>query len=331
MSMTAQPPLFTLVTGPEGLLVERAIDSLMAAALKVDKTCERREVDAAEVGAAGVIAEACSPSLFGTPTVVVITNVESADDSAIAQLEQAVADPPIDTWILAAHAGGVKGKKYATALAKIADAQIDAAAIKKGRGVGDFVAAEVKRNRKKMTSEAQTLLIAALGADIRTLAAGVAQLAADVEEDEITTDDVARYFGGATDVTGYQIADAVISRRGQEALNLLRMAESVAGPTLGPPTVSALVFSMRQLIAVATAPPGMSERDLAVEAKVPPWKIRPLKQQSRNWNQKQCAIAMLVLADLDAAMKGGLNIGDQLVPEQKALVLEQSVIKLGDR
>ncbi|MFZ1363131.1 MAG: DNA polymerase III subunit delta [Candidatus Nanopelagicales bacterium] len=328
--MTAQPPTFTLVVGPEELLVERAIDSLTQAALKVDPTAEVHTVDAADSGAAGLIAEACSPSLFGTPAVVIITHAESLDDAGLAQLEQAIANPPVDTWILAAHEGRVKGKKYQTALAKLADEQIDAAAIKKGRAVNDFVAAEVKRHRKKMDGQAQTLFVAAVGSDARTLSAGLAQLASDVEGDEITEADVTRYFGGATDVTSYQIADAVMARRGKEALHMLRMAESVAGPTLGPPTVSALVFAMRQLVAVATAPPGMSERDLAVEAKVPPWKIRTLKQQSRHWNQKQCAVAMLVLADLDAAMKGGLNIGDQLVPEQKALVLEQSVVKLSN-
>lgn len=326
--MPAQPPTFTLVSGPEELLVERAIESLMAAALKVDPTTELNTVDAAETGVAGMIAEACSPSLFGTPAVVVITHAESLDDTSFEQLKQAIADPPVDTWILAAHEGRVKGKKYQTALAKLADEQVDAAAIKKGRAVNDFVSAEVKRHSKKMDGEAQVLFIAAVGSDARALSAGLAQLASDVEANEITTADVARYFGGATDVTGYQIADAVIERRGKEALHMLRMAESVAGPTLGPPTVSALVFAMRQLVAVATAPPGMSERDLASEAKVPPWKIRTLKQQSRHWNQKQCAVAMLVLADLDAAMKGGLNIGDQLVPEQKALVLEQSMIRL---
>lgn len=328
--MTAQPPVFTLVTGSEDLLVERAIESVMSAALKIDPTAEQRFVDASDIGAAGQIAEACSPSLFGTPTVVVITNVESIDDNAMVQLERAIADPPIDTWLVATHAGGVKGKKYQAALAKLASAQVDAAAIKKGRAVNDFVAAEVKRTRKKMDGQAQALLISALGSDARTLAAGINQLAADVEDKEITTADVTRYFGGATDVTAYQIADAVIERRGKEALHMLRMAESVAGPTLGPPTVSALVFAMRQLVAVATAPPGMSERDLAIEAKIPPWKIGTLKKQSRHWNQKQCAVAMLVLADLDAAMKGGLNIGDQLVPEQKALVLEQSVVTLSN-
>ena len=328
--MSTQPPVFTLVTGPEELLVERAIESLMSAALKIDPTAEQRLVDAGDAGAAGVIAEACSPSLFGTPAVVVITNVESIDDNAMAQLEQAIADPPIDTWILAAHAGGVKGKKYQTALANLAGKTVEAATIKKGRGVSDFVSSEVRHHRKKMDGTAQTMLIQSVGSDVRTLAASISQLAADVDTKEITADDVTRYFGGSTEVTAYQIADQVISRRGKEALNMLRMAESVAGPTLGPPTVSALTFSMRQLVAVATAPPGMSERDLAVEAKVPPWKIKTLREQSRYWNQKQCAVAMLVLADLDAAMKGGLNVGDQLLPEQKALLLEQSMIKLSD-
>lgn len=328
--MPTQPPIFTLVLGPEELLVERAIDSLMAQAARIDPTTEQRVIDAAEVGAAGAIVEACSPSLFGTAAVVVISQLEAADDAIIAALQSAVADPATNTWVIGTHTNGVKGKKYLPALTKIADAQEQAAQIKKAREVSTFVTGEVKRSRKKMTGEAQALLIAALGSDIRTLAAGVAQLAADVESSEITAADVTKYFGGATDATSYQIADTVLARRGKDALLMLRQAESVTGSSLGPPTVSALTFAMRQLVAVATAPPGMSERDIAVEAKIPPWKIKTLRAQARYWNQKQCALAMLVLADLDAAMKGGLNIGDQLVPEQKALVLEQAVVRLSN-
>lgn len=327
--MPNPPPALTLIVGSEDFLVERAISDVVSQARDIESDSEVRTIDAAEPGMSGILAEACSPSLFGSAAVVVVNHLESADDSFVEQLQSALTDLPEQTWIVAVHGGGVKGKKILTALTDKAGTRVDCQTIKKGRALNDFLAAEVRRNGKKMSGEAQSLLVATVGADVRALAAGCAQLASDIEGKEITKEHVIRYFGGATEVTGFQIADAIVERRGSEALHLLRMAESVAGDTLGPPTVSAVSNSIRQLVAVATAPPGMSERDLAVEAKVPPWKVRTLVAQSRRWNQRQCAVAMLVLADLDAAMKGGLNVGEQLAPEQKGFVLEQAVVQLG--
>jgi DNA polymerase III delta subunit len=75
----------------------------------------------------------------------------------------------------------------------------------------------------------------------------------------------------------------------------------------------------------------MSDRDLAGHAKVPPWKIRQLNQQLRRWTQRDLAEAILVLGDLDAAMKGGLREGEQLEPAQKGLAIETAVVSLSHR
>ncbi len=318
----------TLVVGGESLLVERAVDSVLRAARASDPHTERRDLDATEQGIVGRIDEACSPTLFGGGAVIVVDNVESGDESAVAALVSASARASDEVTIIALHSGGARGKKLLDQLAQAAGTRVECAEIKKGRGISDFVAAELKAAKRTMSPQAQALLIAAVGSDVRALASACSQLANDIESREIEADDVSMYFGGTADVTGFQIADAVMNRQGSQALRLLRLAEGADGSRLGPATVASLTNSIRQLVAVSTAPSGMSERDLAIHARVPPWKLRTLNQQARRWSQRDLATAIVILGDLDAAMKGGLRHGEQLEPVQKGLALESAVVSL---
>lgn len=321
----------TVVAGGETLLVERAVDQVVQRARKQDPQTERRDLDATEQGIIGRIDEACSPTLFGGGAVVVIDNMESSDESVVAAVISAAAAASPEVAIVALHAGGARGKKLLDRLTENAGTRVDCIEIKKGRGIADFVSSEVKAHKRSMSPQAQAILIAAVGSDVRALASAVSQLANDIDAREIDADDVSRYFGGTVDVTGFQIADAVMNRYGSQALRLLRLAEGTDGARLGPATVASLTNSVRQLVAVATAPPGMSERDLAVHAKVPPWKLRTLNQQVRRWSQRDLAAAIVILGDLDAAMKAGLREGEQLEPVQKGLALESAVVSLAGK
>lgn len=330
MTNSTQLPVVTLVVGPEQLLAERAVDEVLSGARRVDPDTERRTIDCTEAGAAGIITEACSPTLFGSGSVVIVNKVESADEGALRAIEGFAAEPTDGVAIVLLHAGGARGKKIVDRLASIATNRVDCPEVK-GRAVAEFVAAEARRNKVRMSPEAQALLVGAVGSDVRALASACAQLASDIEGNQIDGDAVTRYFGGTVEVTGFQITDAVLNKASAQALRLLRLAEGTDGARLGPATVSALATGVRQIIALEAAPPGMSDRDLAVEARVPPWKVKILRGQARRWRTVDLAKAMLVLGGLDAAVKGGLRDGDQLEPVQKGLLMEQAVTQLGKR
>ena len=51
-------------------------------------------------------------------------------------------------------------------------------------------------------------------------------------------------------------------------------------------------------------PRGVSEAELAKRAKVPPWKLRTLRQQARGWSPAGITRAMAVVAETDALIKG---------------------------
>lgn len=316
-----------LVAGPEELLAQRAIDGILAAARKQDPTTERRIVDATDVGAIGELGQACSPTLFGGSAVVIVTGLDSAAPEFIDELISFAHAGEFQ--IVGRHPGGMKGKKQLAALELVAQQVVQCPEIKKLRDTKEFVAGEFRTQNRRITAEGVNLLIAAVGPDVRALAAACAQLASDIESPELAAEDVALYFGGTVDVAGYQIADAVLNRNAAQALRLMRLAEGTDGSgRLGPATVASLVQSVRQLVSVATAPAGMNDRDLAVAAKVPPWKLGTINTQLRRWTQRDLAAAVLLLADLDAATKGGLREGEQLEPVQKGLLLERTVTQL---
>ncbi len=323
-----RPPTLTLVVGSEDLLVERAVAGVVAQARTHDRDVERRDVDASVPGAAGEVAQACSPTLFGGGSVVVVAGAESADASCVAELLAAVADPASGLTLVVWHAAGAKGKKTLAALREARPTIIDCPQVKRGRGMSDFVAAEMRSHKRSLTVDAQTMLCLAVGSDIRALAAACAQLVDDVADKQIDVAHVRQYFGGTAEVTGFQIADAVLARKPIDALQLLRLAETSDGSRLGPATISALANATRQLVGYMSAPPGMSERDLAILVRVPPWKLKMLAAQARRWRRADLARAMLLLSDADGAMKGGLREGEQLDAAQKSLALQNTVCRM---
>lgn len=326
----SEAPNLVLITGSESFLVERSLGRELSAARSRDPEVERRDVDAAEPGALGALQEACSPTLFGSGAIVVVSGVESATPEFVSAVVAQSRESGVPLIVI--HPGGAKGKKQFGELAASATKTVACDEIKRGRGIQDFVLAEFSAQHRRISGPGLSLLIAAVGSDPRELASACAQLCADIEQHDIDADDVARYFGGTVDVTGFQISDAVLNRDRAQAIRLMRLAEGAdGGGRLGPATVASLVNGIRQLVAVATAPPELSEREIAARAKVPPWKIRTLNQQLRRWSQRDLAAAILLLADVDAAMKGGLRDGEQLDPAQKGLLLERSVARLATK
>ncbi|NQU38258.1 MAG: hypothetical protein HQ526_11790, partial [Actinobacteria bacterium] len=322
--MTDSSSTLTLLVGSEDFLVERAITQIVRSARRIDPDTERRDVDGIAPGALGSLEQACSPTLFGGGAIVVVDNAESADPALIASIARAAREEG-GVELIALHQGGARGKKNLEALTKVARDRISCDEVKRGRAIAEFVNSEMRSLKRTMTPQGQALLIAAVGTDIRALAAACSQLASDVQQNEIDADAIGKYFGGTVDVTGFQIADAVLNRQAGQALRLLRLAEGTdGGSRLGPATVASLVNAIRQLVAVSGADPGTSDRDLAALAKIPPWKLRTINQQLRRWSQLDLAEAVLLLGDLDAAMKGGLREGDQLEPTQKGLAMEEA-------
>lgn len=331
MAGAAQTPSrLTLVVGPEEVLAERALGETIRGIRSLDPGVERVEVEASADDAAYIVGDALSPNLFGDPVVVIVRGIDSCTDELDALLRATASEPIEHAWLLLVHPGGVKGKNLLDFLKKSGAARIDCPALKRGRDTLDYLAKEVSARRRRISQPALQTLYDAVGHDLRLLTAAVAQLCSDIEHDPIDVDDVAAFFTGVADVSGYQIADAVWERRAVDALRSLRWS---MGSDSTVATVAALAGAVRAIVRVAGVGPGASEQAVAAEAGVPPWKVRLLRRQWSMWSadQRSLAAAIVALADADADSKGGLVEGQSLDAEQKLRALERLVLQTAAR
>ncbi|MEW1952964.1 DNA polymerase III subunit delta [Terrabacter sp. NPDC080008] len=296
MTDPAAPP-FVLVTGPEGILVERAVTGVLQAA---PDDVEVIRIDPATYES-GALQMHASPSLFGGAKTIVVRDLHESPDELQLDLLALLATPDPELGLVVAHGGGMKGKKVLDTMRKAGARVIECPAIKTDRDKTDFVLKEFAGARRKITSEGVRALIEAVGKDVRELAAACSQLISDTEG---TVDDavVDTYHGGKVEATGFRVADATVAGQSGEALRLLRHA--IATGVDPVPIVAVIASQLRQLIKVGAAGRGSSAQ-LAKSLGMAPWQIDKARRAVTHWNADGLAVAVQAVAAADFEVKGG--------------------------
>jgi DNA polymerase-3 subunit delta len=304
-----------LVVGDDELLVARGVADAVAAARAADPQAEVREYQAAGL-APGELAEMLSPSLFGGRRVAVIHNGQDAKkDLAAAVVRYARAADPEATLVVT-HGGGPKGKGFADELRQAGATVVPAAKLTRHRDRIDFVRTEVRRLKGSCPEDAAEALLAAVGNDLRELAAACAQLVADTGG-RLTADTISRYYRGRAEVSGFTVADAAMVGDVGGALEALRWALHVGVDPV--PIADALADGVRTVARVASAGRG-SPYQLASQLGMPAWKVERAQRQSRGWTADGLITAMQAAATCNAEVKGGAD--------DRAYALERAVFAM---
>ncbi|MDZ5443805.1 DNA polymerase III subunit delta [Micromonospora sp. 4G57] len=308
------PPIL-LVLGDEELLATRAVSEAVATARAVDPDVDVREYQASAV-AVGEIAEMLSPSLFGGRRVLVLHAGQDARKDLVTALLAYAKNPDPEVQLVVLHLGGAKGKAFADGLRAAGATVVPAAKLKGHRERVAFVRDEVRRGGGRCTDDAAEALIAAVGTDMRELAAACSQLIADTDG-RIGADTVARYYRGRVEVTGFTVADATMVGDVPAALEALRWALHVGVDPV--PIADALADGVRTVARVASAGRG-SPYQLASSLGMPAWKIERAQRQGRGWTPEGLVQAMRAAAECNAAVKGGAD--------DRAYALERAVFSV---
>ncbi|WP_319462429.1 DNA polymerase III subunit delta [Micromonospora sp. RTP1Z1] len=308
------PPIL-LVLGDEELLATRAVSEAVATARAVDPDVDVREYQAGAV-AVGEIAEMLSPSLFGGRRVLVLHAGQDARKDLVAALLAYAKNPDPEVQLVVLHLGGAKGKAFADGLRAAGATMVPAAKLKGHRDRVAFVRDEIRRGGGRCTDDAAEALIAAVGNDLRELAAACSQLIADTDG-RIGADTVSRYYRGRVEVTGFTVADATMVGDVPAALEALRWALHVGVDPV--PIADALADGVRTVARVASAGRG-SPYQLASSLGLPAWKIERAQRQGRGWTPEGLVLAMRAAAECNAAVKGGAD--------DRAYALERAVFSV---
>jgi len=314
-AVTTAPPLLCLVIGDEELLATRAVTDLTVTVRALDPEVDVRDLEAAAV-APGELAELLSPSLFGGRRVLVLRNGQDAKKELVTALLDYARDPDPDACLVVVHAGGAKGKAFADGLRAAGATVVTAGRLTRHRERVDFVRDEVRRLGGRCAEDAAEALLAAVGNDLRDLAAACAQLMADTGG-RVTAETVARYYRGRAEVSGFSVADAAMVGDVPAALEALRWALAVGVDPV--PIADALADGVRTVARVAAAGRGNAYQ-LASSLGLPAWKIERAQRQSRGWTPDGLIDAMQAAAECNAAVKGG--------SEDRGYALERAVFAL---
>ncbi|BAL86380.1 putative DNA polymerase III delta subunit [Actinoplanes missouriensis 431] len=313
LSVNSAPPAsLLLILGDEELLAARAIAAAVEAARAADPGADVREYEAGAL-TAGEVAEMLSPSLFGGRRVLVIKSGQDARKDLTTALVGYAKNPDPDVTLIVAHVGGAKGKAFADGLRAAGAEIVPAAKLKGDRERIAFVRDEFRRNGARCDEAAASALLAAVGNDLREIAAACSQLLSDTDG-KITEAVVARYYKGRAEVSGFTVADAAMVGDLPGALEALRWALHVGVDPV--PIADALADGVRTVARVASAGRGNAYQ-LASSLGMPAWKIQRAQERSRGWTPDGLIDAMRAAAECNAAVKGGA--------EDRGYALEQAV------
>jgi DNA polymerase III subunit delta len=298
--VTTAPPALCLVSGDEELLVARGVSGVVAAARDAGPEADVRELDAGEL-LPGELAELLSPSLFGGMRVLVLRDGQDAKKDLVSALLGYASAPDPEVCLVVTHAGGAKGKALADGLRQAGALVVQAGKLTRHRERIDFVRDEFRRLGGRCPEDAAEALLAAVGNDLRELAAACAQLMADTGG-QVSSQTIARYYRGRAEVSGFTVADAAMVGDVPAALEALRWALHVGVDPV--PIADALADGVRTVARVAAVGRG-NPYQLASALGLPAWKIERAQRQARGWTPEGLVDAARAAAECNAAVKGG--------------------------
>jgi len=288
-----------LIHGGESVLADRAL----LQALSVRSDFEKTVLDGGDLEP-GRYGEAVAPSLFAEKRVVVIRDLQDVVVEVQEEIESLFESLDPNLHLIFVHKGGVKGKGLLDKIKKLKPEIITCEPIKKAADKEAFVREEFARHGRKISSDAISALVDATGSDTRELAAACSQIAFDTNAGKAVIDeeDIAKYYQGRVEATGFDVADATLAGDPRSALVALRHAlETGTDPIM---IVSALTSSIRTLAKVSGAPRNANAFQLAGSLGLAPWQIDKARRQLSKWSPALIAFSVQELSRADVAIKG---------------------------
>jgi DNA polymerase III subunit delta len=293
-----------VVTGEEELLRARAVSAVRAAVTERHPDIEEHELVALGLPV-GQVADVLAPSLFGGHRLVVVQGVHDAAGALADVLTAYAKDPDPDITLVLVHGGGKRNETLLKAFRAAGAAVDECPKLRAGERVA-FVRNEVRRLGGRITPDAVTALIEAVGNELRDLSAAAAQLVSDFGG-SIDADAVARFHRGQAEVTGFDVAEAVMVGDTAGAVETLRWAlQRGVAAVLVADAIADGVRTAARVSSLSTS----RTADLMRALKMPGWKVEKAQRHARGWSIEGLQRALGEAALLNADVKGAAASAD---------------------
>ena len=304
MSPAAKNTSVTLLWGEdEFLLRERALELL--------GELKATEVDANE-WRGGELQNLATPSLFGEPRALIITDAKSLSKDAVGELADYLAAPDPDAPLVICAQVGDRAKVPAALdkLVKPVGRVLEVKIVRKE--LEPWLMQRAKRDGLDVTPPAVHALVETLGEEPGQLVAALRQLGSAFTGQRITPLIVAQQFRGLGERKVWDLCDRAFAKDLPGAIRSLRSIEEGRDDPLM--VLGGIASRLRDIMKVRALPDRMPPAELARAAGLRfDWQARRYQQQARNFSMGQLVALHERLVEADRAMKSGAN-GDVVMP-----------------
>jgi len=260
----------------------------------------------------GELQDLATPSLFGEPRALLITDARSLTKDATAELAAYLDAPDLDAQLVICCQVAERGK-LPSRLEKLVKpvGRVERVEIKR-KDLESWLTGRARALGLDLSVPAARALVETLGEEPGQLVAAVQQLAAAFPEQRITPATVAQQFRGLGEQKVWDLCDRAFSLDLAGAIRSWRSIESGGDDPLK--VLGGISSRLRDLIKVRALPDRMSPADLAKAAGLRfDWQARRYRQQAANFSMARLVRLHERITEADRALKSGAS-GDTVMP-----------------
>jgi DNA polymerase-3 subunit delta len=279
------------------------------------------EVDAAD-WRGGELQDLSTPSLFGEPRALLITDARSLTKDALGELASYLTSPDPEAPLVICCQVADRGKPPA-ALLKMVDPVGEVRAIQVSRkDLEPWVLRRAKDQGLDLAPPAARALVETLGEDPGQLAAALQQLGSAFAGEKITPQLVARQFRGLGEQKVWDLCDNAFGKNLPGAIRSWRSLEEGREDPLK--ILGGVASRLRDLMRVRALPERIPAAQVAKAAGLRfEWQARRYQQQARNFSMPELVLIHERITEADRALKSG-GTGDIIMPVLIAAIASAS-------
>ncbi len=284
---------------------------LREAALQIAGDRRVTEVDAAE-WQGSELQDLATPSLFGEPRALIVTDLRSLPKDALTELAAYVAAPDPDAPLVLCCTVAERGKppaavvKLVEPVGRISQIQIQR------KDLEPWIVQRAKAAGADLTGPAARTLVDTIGPEPAQLAAAVEQLAGAFPSQRVGPPEIQRQFRGLGEQKTWDLCDKAFGKDLPGAIRSLRSIEESGDEAIM--VLGGIAARVRDLIKVRSLPESIPSSQLAKAAGLRfDWQARRYQQQARNFSLDQLVTIHGRIVEADRALKSGAT-GDVVMP-----------------